>query len=492
LSLTSLPAADLARRLRAGDLSAAEVLDAFLDRIATANPVLNAIVSLRDRGALMAEAETLDRGPRRGALWGLPLAVKDLVATEGIVTTWGSPLHAGHVPAADDGLAGRLRAAGAILIGKTNTPEFGLGSHTFNEVFGATSNPYDPERTPGGSSGGAAVAVAARMLPVADGSDMMGSLRNPAAFCNVYGFRPTVGLVPPDPVGDVFGPGLSTDGPMARSPRDLALLLSVLAARDPRLPVSLDPPVLSAIDPQAAGRRIGWLGDWGGALPVEPGILSLCEAALGSFAGLGARVEPVRPPFPVERLWSAWTTLRSAAVAAKYRTLHADTDRRARLKPEAVWEIERGLALSAMDVHAASVARSEWFAALATLLERFDVLALPAGQVWPFPVGWRWPQEVAGRAMDTYHRWMEVMVPVSLAGVPCLAAPAGFGAAGLPMGLQLFARRGADRALLQLGQAYHEATDWPSRRPPPDRPGPAGPVIQTAGAGGRPQTPRAR
>ncbi len=255
---------------------------------------------------------------------------------------------------------------------------------------------------------------------------------------------------------------------MARSPRDLALLLSVLTASDPRLPLSHDPPDLSGIGPVAAGRRIAWLGDWGGALPVEPGILSLCEVALDVLADLGATVAPVPPPFPAERLWSAWTTLRSAALAAKHGPLYGDPDHASRLKSEAVWEIERGLSLSAMDVHAASVARSEWFVALAVLFERFDALALPAAQVWPFPADWRWPRDVAGRAMDSYHRWMEIMVPVSLAGIPCLAVPAGFGTAGLPMGLQICARKGADSYLLRIGQAYHEATDWPGRRPPPE------------------------
>ena len=461
-----MDATDLARRLAAGELAAPDVMAAFLDRIDEANPALNAIVSLRERDALIAEAEELERRPRAGPLWGLPIAVKDLVATAGIRTTWGSPIFADHVPEADDGLARRLRAAGAIIIGKTNTPEFGLGSHTFNEVFGATRNPYDAARTPGGSSGGAAVALAARMLPLADGSDMMGSLRNPAAWCNVYGFRPTVGVVPPDPIGDVFGPGLSTDGPMARSPREIALLLSVLAEQDARLPYSLTPPEVRELRPVAAGKRIGWLGDWGGAYPFEDGILALCETALGVLEDQEATVERVSPPLPAERIWSSWTTLRSAAVAARHAENFAAPGRRTRLKPEAVWEIERGLALSAMDIHVASLERSAWFVALAGLFERYDALALPSAQVWPFPAEWRWPREVAGHTMETYHRWMETVVPVSLAGVPCIGMPAGFGDAGLPIGLQLFGPREADRTVLELGQAYHEATDWPSRRPP--------------------------
>ncbi len=466
--LTELGASALSDCLAAGTLSSAEVMAAFLDRIEARNPQLNAIVALRPRAALMAEAAAADHGPRKGWLHGLPLAVKDLEATAGIVTTWGSPFYAGFVPVADGTLARRLRAAGAIVIGKTNAPEFGLGSQTFNEVYGPTRNPYDPARTPGGSSGGAAAALAARLVPVADGSDMMGSLRNPAAFCNVYGFRPSYGLVPDDPEGDTFLHQLATNGPMGRSVEDVARLLEVLAGPDPRVPYGMAPePYAEGLDVDPAGRRIGWLGDWGGAHAMEPGILELCEAALGVFEAHGCRVEPVGPPFPAEPLWISWTVLRSWAVAARHAPLHADPAKRARLKPEAVWEIERGLGLSALEVHRASVVRSEWYACLASLFARYDALSLPAAQVWPFPVDWRYPREIAGRKLDTYHRWMEVVVPVSLAGLPCLSVPAGFGAAGLPMGLQLFGRHGADRAILQLGQAYHRATDWPGNRPPP-------------------------
>lgn len=470
-TLTMLSASALSEGIAAGTCSAVEVMAAFLDRIDATNPALNAVVALRPRDALMAEAAAADRGPRRGWLHGLPMAVKDLAATEGIATTWGSPLFAGFVPEADDILPARLRAAGAILVGKTNVPEFGLGSHTFNEVHGATRNPYDPARSAGGSSGGAAAALAARMLPVADGSDMMGSLRNPAAFCNVYGFRPSFGLVPADPQGDTFLHQLATDGPMGRTVEDVARLLEVLAGPDPRVPHAVAPePYAAALDADPRGARIGWLGDWGGAYACEPGILAACEAALAVFADHGCVVEPVAPPFAAERLWEAWTLLRSWAIAARLGPLHADPAKRALMKPELIWEIERGLSLSAMEVHAASVTRSDWFARLAGLFARHDALALPAAQVWPFPVAWRWPRQVAGRAMDTYHRWMEVVVPVSLAGVPCLALPAGFGPdglpGGLPAGMQLFGPRGADRAILRLGQAYHRATDWPERRAP--------------------------
>jgi amidase len=391
------------------------------------------------------------------------MAVKDLVAVKGIVSTSGSPLMAGFVPGRDDLIAARLRAAGAILIGKTNTPEFGLGSHTFNPVYGATRNPYDATRSCGGSSGGAAVALATGMVALADGSDMMGSLRNPAAWNNVYGFRPSWGRVPGDPAGDGFLHQLATLGPMARSPEDLAILLDVISGPDPRVPLPLAcDPVAPLRAADLRGRRIGWLGDWGGAMAMEPGILDLSEGALRVFADLGAEVEPVAPPFPAEAMWEAWITLRAWSVAA---TLGAYRDRREMLKDSALWELDRGLALSATEVHEASLVRSDWFRAAAGLLAGYDALVLPSAQVWPFDVGLPWPVGIAGRQMDTYHRWMQVVVPVSLIGLPCLALPAGFGAGGLPMGVQLFGRHGADADLLAMGAAYHAATGWPQQRP---------------------------
>ena len=465
--LTSLSASALSAMIAARSVSAVEVMQAHLDRIARVNPDLNAVISLRAADDLLAEARAADAAPRRGWLHGLPLAVKDLALVKGIRSTSGSPIFADLVPAEDDALARALRATGAILIGKTNTPEFGLGSHSFNPIFGVTRNPYDKTRTAGGSSGGAAAALAARLVPIADGSDMMGSLRNPAAFCNVYGFRPSYGLVPSDPVGDTFLHQLSTNGPMGRTVEDVARLLESLARPDPRLPHSRPPEAYAeGLDIDPKGARIGWLGDWGGAYPMEPGILGLCERALETFTALGAHVEPVAPPFPAEKIWDAWITLRSFAIAGGVAPLHANPKTRALLKPEMLWEVERGLALSAMEVHRASTLRSQWFATLAELFQTYDALVLPSAQVWPFPVEWRYPEAINGHPMDTYHRWMEVVIPVSLVGLPALALPAGFGPQGLPMGMQLFGPRGADRAILRLGQAYHRATDWPARRPP--------------------------
>ncbi len=466
--LTSLAASDLSTRLRLREVSARDVMTAYLDRIETLNPDINAIISLRPREELLAEADAADFAPASGPLHGLPVAVKDLVATKGIRTTWGSPLYADHVPEADDRLALRLRRAGAILIGKTNVPEFGAGSHSFNPVFGVTRNPYDHTRTAGGSSGGAAAALAMRMVPIADGSDMMGSLRNPAAFCNVYGFRPTWGLIPDDAEGDLYLHRLATDGPMARCPRDLALLLSALAGPDPKMPYEVAVPDLSALDVEALqGARIGWLSNWSG-VPYEEGVLDTCEAALAEMTTLGATVETLPPPVPRDEVWESWTTLRSWAIAAGKADLWNDPKKRQYIKPELQWEIERGNAMSALKVDRASRIRSRLNLAFADLFGSYDALAIPSAQVWPFPADWRWPESVGGVAMDSYHRWMECVIPVSLTGLPAVSVPAGFGENGLPTGITLFGPRNADRRILSLADHWHLATDWPNRRPPPE------------------------
>jgi len=467
MSLTDHSASDLMRLLRARQVSSAEIMAIYLDRIAAVNPQVNAIVSGIDPDEAMRLARAADDQEPAGWLHGLPLAPKDLVATKGLRTTWGSPLFAGHVPAADDLVAARLRAAGGLFIGKTNTPEWGHGSHSFNPVHGTTLNPYDRTRSAGGSSGGAAAALAARLLPVADGSDMMGSLRNPAAFCNVYGFRPTWGLVPQEAQRDTFLATLATDGPMARTIEDLARLLETLSGPNPETPFGRpSEPFADRLDRDIRGLRVGWLGDWGGAYAMEPGILAQCENALKIFSDQGAIVEPLPSPFPAEQLWQAWITLRALLNAGGFRLIYDNPTLRALLKPETLWEIEQGQHLTGAEVYAASTIRSRWYAHAARLFERYDALVLPAAQVWPFPADWRWPQTINGKTMDTYHRWMEVVVPVSLIGLPALCLPTGFGSAGLPMGMQLFGPTGADAKLLSIGQAYHRATDWPGRRPP--------------------------
>ena len=460
-------AVELSEALAGGRLSVVEVMRATLARIAAVNGAVNAVVSLRDEEELLAEARTADAAPRRGWLHGIPMAVKDLANAEGLPTSQGSPLFAGQIAQQDDIPVGRLRAAGALIIGKTNTPEFGLGSHTFNPVHGPTCNPYDLTRSAGGSSGGAAAALAARMLCVADGSDMMGSLRNPAGWNNVYGMRPTWGTVPGDPLGDLFMHQLSTLGPMARSPRDLATLGDVMRGADPRLPLSRDGVGLAAaLTGDLPRQRLGWLGDWGGAFPCEAGILARSEAALRQMADLGHEVTEVNAPFDADAMWESWTTLRSFAVAASLGAIYDDPARREYLKPAAQWEVARGQGYGASDIQRASSIRSDWFRAAMTAFDRVDVLVLPSAQVWPFEVQQEHPTEIEGRDMDSYHRWMQVVVPASLIGLPVVNVPAGFSEVGLPLGLQLIGKRGSDARLLQLAEDWHRATGWPQAQPP--------------------------
>jgi amidase len=456
----------LSKKLESGDISASELMQSTLSRVDAVNGDVNAIVSLRDGDALIAEAKAADAVPRKGWLHGIPIAIKDLGNAAGFPTSMGSPLFAGDMADEDDLIVANLRNAGAIVIGKTNTPEFGLGSHTFNPVFGATRNPYGHGQTAGGSSGGAAVALATGMLSVADGSDMMGSLRNPAAWNNVYGMRPSWGLIPSEPKGDSFIHHMATNGPMARNPADMAALLDTMASLDPRQPHgTTQAPALPQIDGDIAGTRVGWLGDWDGALIFEDGITELATAALAQMSALGCSVQDMSAPFSAAAIWDSWTTLRSFAVGSGLAPMLDDPAKRDRLKATAIWETERYKSMSASDVHQASVIRTDWFKKAAQLFENVDVLVLPSAQVWPFDVDVEYPTKIAGRNMDTYHRWMEVMIAPSLLGLPVVNIPIGFGGPNnLPMGMQLIGKRGADADLLRLANAWHKATNWPDAR----------------------------
>jgi amidase len=470
--IVALDAVALARAIKSRRVSCVEVMRAYLDHIERMNPRVNAIVSQQPREALLAQARERDaqlaRGDYLGWMHGFPHAVKDLEATAGIRTTMGSPLFADFVPNADSIIVERIRRAGAIIIGKTNVPEFGMGSQTYNPVFGTTLNAYDQTKTAGGSSGGAAVALALRMLPVCDGSDFAGSLRNPAAFNNVFGYRTSFGRVPSDLL-DLFSASLSVHGPMARTAADLAMLLSVIAGYDARAPLSLheDPAAFAQpLGRDFTGVRIGWLGDFGGYLPFDPGVLELSRNTLAVFAALGCVVEEAKPDYPLERVWQSCTTLRSWSAAARLRELYSDPAKRALIKPETQWEIERGLKIGGQEIADAIAVRSAWYRVVSALFERYEFLIAPAGQVFPFDAKVHWPKEVGGRAMDTYHRWMEVMIPITMSGCPALCAPAGFNDAGLPMGIQIVAGNHREIACLQLAHAYDQATGWVRKRLP--------------------------
>jgi amidase len=471
--IVRMDARSLSAAIAARKLSCVEVMTAALDHIAAFNPKVNAIVALQDRDSLLAQARERDaqvaRGQILGPLHGFPHAVKDLQPVKGIRSTSGSPILKDFIPTHDSLFVERLRAGGVIFIGKTNVPEFGLGSHTYNPVYGATRNAYDQSKSAGGSSGGAAVSLALRMLPVADGTDYGGSLRNPAGWNNVFGFRTSFGIVPVEG-SDVWLPSMSVAGPMARSVSDLALLLSVQAGYDPRAPLSVEGEGRRFLAPLGAdfkAKRIGWLGDLGGVAPYEPGVLDVCRAALKSFESLDCRIEEVVPDYPLEAVWQAFIKIRAWQQGSGLAAYYADPAKRALLKPEAIWEVEEGRKLSAYDISAASVVRTAWSNAVAALFRHHDFLVMPTSQVFPFDIGETWPHQIAGQTMQTYHEWMKATCLVTMSGCPSLAVPAGFSGKGLPMGLQIIAPMHHEMDCLKLGFAYEQATGWTARRLPP-------------------------
>ncbi len=462
-------ALELSGLIHRREVSCVDVMTAYLAQIDRYNPVLNAIVALRDREELLAEARQRDNelasGHSRGWMHGFPHAVKDLAAARGLPYTSGSRIFADRVAEADDLAVARIRAAGAVIIGKSNTPEFGLGSQTYNEVWGTTGNPWDPSRTAGGSSGGGAAALAARMVPVADGSDNMGSLRNPPAFNHVIGLRPSWGRVP-EPGFIPYG---SVNGPMGRTTADVAQLLSTMAGPDTSAPLGIDddPAHLSAdLDRDFRRTRIAWIGDWDGYLATEPGVLALCESALATFGHLGCEVEPALPSFAPQDIWQSYLAWRSWG-NLRYADLYEDPATRALMKPELVWEIEHGLRLTALDLTRAAAARDAWYAALVEMFESYDFVVAPSAQVFPFDKSVHWPEAIDGRPMDTYHRWMETVVPWTMAGHPVAAMPAGFDARGLPTGVQIIGRRHGDHDVLRIAHAYEAASPVMDGSPPP-------------------------
>lgn len=466
MDLNYIDAVDLSRAIHSGEVSAREVLEASLRQIDRLNPQLNAIPTLlpeKARREARSADESQARGEPLGPLHGFPFAIKDLVDTAGIRTTYGSPIYRHHIPLQDALLVERIRAAGAIIIGKTNTPEFGAGSQTYNEVFGPTRNPYAVDRTCGGSSGGAAVALSAGMLPLADGSDLGGSLRNPASFCNVVGFRPSVGRVPtwPDPLSRFT---LAVEGPMGRKVRDVAFLLSVLAGPDPRAPVSIQEPGELFLEP--LGRdfqdtRIAWSPDLG-RYPVERQVRETCEAALGAFEALGCRVSPAAPDFAgadevfqVLRAWGfAWAYGDDLAA-------HRD-----QVKETVIWNIEKGLRLRALEVARAEAARMEIYQRALRFFEEYSFLLLPVSQVAPFPIEEHWVREIDGHPLETYVDWMATCYVITLTGLPAISVPCGFTPEGLPVGIQIVGGYRKDFEVLQLAHAFEGATECYRRRPP--------------------------
>ena len=444
-------------------MSAAEVVRAFITRIERINPKVNAIVTFLPEQALQA-AKVLDRKRNNftGPFAGLPIAIKDVIATKGVRTTWGSLVYKDHIPAEDHILAERLKAAGAILIGKTNTPEFGAGSQTFNKVFGATRNPYDLSKTCGGSSGGAAVAVACGMLPFADGGDFAASLRNPGSFCNVIGFRPSTGRVPAYPHPYPWS-NLSELGPMARTVSDAAFLLSVMAGPDRRAPTSIAEPGSIFLKP--LGRsfkkvRIAWSRDLGG-LPVDDRVTRALEPRRKTFRDLGCVVEEASPDF--SGATEAFETLRG--LTYQHRVGALIKDHRDKLKDTVIWNYEEGRKLAAPDIARAEGLRTALYHRMRTFLEKYDFFVCPTNQLPPFSVDEEYPREIAGVKLHNYLDWMKSCYFITITTHPAISVPAGFTDDGLPVGIQIVGRYRDDFGVLQLAHAFEQATQTWQRRP---------------------------
>lgn len=460
-----MSAVEMARLIRAKKLSAREALAAHLAQIERVNPKVNAIVTLVPEMAAEAAAkadEMQARGETLGALHGLPVAHKDLMETRGIRTTFGSPLYKDNIPTEDDLVVERMRRAGAIIIGKTNTPEFGSGSQTFNTVFGATRNPYDLTKTCGGSSGGAAVALACGLAPVASGSDTGGSLRNPAAFCNVVGFRPSPGRVP-NPRAAFAWWTLSTSGCLGRSVADLALALSTIAGPDSRAPLSINEPgerFARPLERSFKGVRVAWFKDLGG-VPFDPRVRAVVDAHRRTFESLGCVVEQAEPDFaPADvafRILRAWNTANS--YGERFRA-HPDA-----FKDTLTGEIEEGLRLTGTDVARAETAHGQLWRRFQAFLEKYEYFVLPTTQLPPFDVAAPYPTEIAGVRFDSYIDWMKSCWYISATGNPAASVPAGFTPEGLPVGLQIVGRAKEDFAVLQLAHAFEQQTGFGKRRP---------------------------
>ncbi len=463
--LCFLTATDLAQRIRTKQLSAQEVMEAHLAQIERVNPTVNAIVTLLPEQAL-AQAKAADdqlaRGEAIGPLHGLPVAHKDLVETKGIRTTKGSPLFKDYVPDFDALIVERLRQGGAITIGKTNTPEFGAGSQTFNPVFGATVNPYDTTKTCGGSSGGAAVALACGMLPIADGSDTGGSLRNPANFCNVVGLRPSPGRVPTWPKATGWFP-ISVQGPMARTVEDVALLLTAIAGPDPRAPMSSCEPgsrFAASLQRDFTGTRIAWSQDLGD-FPVDPRVTAVLDSQRHVFTELGCQVEEGQPDFrdadEAFKVWRAWAfELAFSDLVARHRD---------QIKETVIWNVEEGRKLTGPQLSRAEQKRTMLYHRVREFMETHEYLILPVSQVPPFPITQEYITEINGVGMESYIDWMKSCYFITVTGLPAISVPCGFTPEGLPVGVQIVGRHEDDFGLLQLAYAFQEATHVWQQRP---------------------------
>jgi amidase len=467
--LCFVPASALVRLYHARKASPLEVMQAVLARIDAVNPTVNAYVTVARESALAAARRATRLLTRKSwrlpPLHGVPVSIKDLYATKGIRTTWGSLIYKDHVPDFDDLVVQRLKAAGAIVVGKTNTPEFGAGGNTFNAVFGASRNPWNPALTCGGSSGGAAVAVATGMGPLAQGSDLGGSLRTPAAFCGVVGFRTTPGLIPSHPrtlVWDTLG----VIGPIGRTVADVALMLATMAGPDDRNPLSYEVDTSqftrAVRAPSIKGWRIAWTPDLEGLIPVDDEVHRVAHDAVRVFRGLGAHVETACPSF------AEVPDIIRGTRALTMVSLHADRlpKWRESMQKELVADVEHGLGLTTQDIARSEVLRSVLWRRVSTFMRTRDLLVLPTVAMQPFPVDQSYPTEINGKPLNNYFEWFSLTYGITLTGLPAISVPCGFTRSGLPVGLQIVGRRRQEAAVLRAAAAFEAAAPWATRIPP--------------------------
>ena len=469
--LKDLPVEQILSRINSREISVDEVVEYYLERIKKFNHSLNAIVSLKSEEKIREEARNKKlhktKEGKEMLLFGLPLAVKDLTDVKGLPTSYGLPELKNNIANQNSIIVDRLINHGAIIMGKTNTPEFGIGSHTKNKLFGVTANVFDSSKSAGGSSGGAASAVASSMVPFADGSDMMGSCRNPAAYANLYGFRPTPGLIPEkrDLKPENTSPVLSTLGCMAKTPDDMALFLDAVSGKDSADPYSFN--ILSSFrehvikDEEFSKLRLGWLSDLIGDYQIDPGIISMCEKALHNLENVKIKVIHLESKIKSEDLWNSWTTLRA-------KNNFDDLNEMNLQNPEDLgfpvkWEYQRGKEINSNDIDIALSQRIAFINKVDKLFKDLDFLVMPSAQIFPFNKELDYPKEINGNNLDTYHRWMEVVILVSLLGLPSISVPIGFNNEGLPMGIQIIGKQGNDLKVVAFAKRYEEIFTFSSQ-----------------------------
>jgi amidase len=460
--LEKLSAEEIVSHIISKQITAEEVIEHYLNRINRFNDSLNAIVSLKDEEIIRDEAKRLKQNNKDSdkLLFGLPMAIKDLTDVEGLPTTYGLTEYRNNFPSKNSIIVDRLIDQGTIIIGKTNTPELGLGSHTTNKLFGPTANIFDQNKTAGGSSGGAATAVGASLVPFADGSDMMGSCRNPAAYTNLYGFRATPGLIPEyrNMKIDKQFPLLTTPGCLTRSPAEMALLLDAIAGKHSSDPFSFDPQSSfrehQINDDDFSKLKIGWLSNMDGAYKFEDGIIDLCETALDDLDKTELQVAHLKSEINSTVLWDSWTTLRSKNIFNYLNEMKLDMHEELGLPVR--WEYEKGSGITSNDIQISLGQRSECKNIVEKLFMNFDFLVMPSAQVFPFDKELKYPEEISEYKLDTYHRWMEVVTLASLLGLPTISVPVGFNKNGLPMGMQIIGKKGDDLRVVSFAKKYEE------------------------------------